>query len=198
MAGAIIISNGMATKMLFMFPLNRGFNGWQYKPIVIFIQPIGLHLFKPVSHTWHMPRPQSEKQAFAKRLKLALKNSRKKIETAAELALQFNLRHAKEPVTQQAAQKWLSGQACPTPDKIETIAEWLKVSAQWLRYGIAEDRPEVVTARKTQKGKATAPLHPTEAELNLLARIRGLSGHRRYLIYEIVEQFALEQEIWRE
>lgn len=52
-----------------------------------------------------MPRPLSEKTAFAERLKLALTRSSKKIETATELALQFNLRHPNDPVTQQAVQK---------------------------------------------------------------------------------------------
>jgi transcriptional regulator with XRE-family HTH domain len=149
-------------------------------------------------HTLPMPNPQDEKQAFAKRLKQALKRSPKKVETATDLSIQFNLRHPNEPVTVQATQKWLSGQARPTVDKIETLAEWLNVSAQWLRYGIAEERPVVPAGRKAQKGKALAVIQPTEDELKLLARIRSLPEHQRYLVNEIVEQFSLEQEIWRE
>jgi transcriptional regulator with XRE-family HTH domain len=145
-----------------------------------------------------MPKSQDEKQAFAARLKQALKRSPKKVVTATDLSIQFNLRHQNEPITVQAAQKWLAGQARPTIDKIETLAEWLNVSVQWLRYGIAEERQSITTGRKAQKGKAAAAIQPTDDELRLIARIRTLSEHRRYLVNEIVEQFALEQEMWRE
>lgn len=82
-----------------------------------------------------MPKSLSEKAAFAERLKLALTRSRKKIHSPNELALQFNLRHSNSSISPQAAQKWLAGTACPTSDKIETLAHWLGVSAHWLRFG---------------------------------------------------------------
>lgn len=97
----------------------------------------------------------------------------------------------------QAAQKWLTGQARPTPDKIETLAAWLNVSAQWLRYGIAEDRP-TVTAKKLPKSRGEAPAPLTKDEALFLGRIRAMPEHRRNLVIEIVEQFSLEQEMWRE
>jgi transcriptional regulator with XRE-family HTH domain len=143
-----------------------------------------------------MQKPD-EKQAFAQRLKQALKRSQKKVTTGTELALQFNLRHGNDSISQQAAQKWLTGLARPTPDKIETLAEWLNVSVQWLRYGIADERPVVTIGKKLPKGKVAA-IQPTEDELKLLLRMRNLPEHQKYLINEIVEQFALEQEIWRE
>jgi len=149
-------------------------------------------------HTLRMPKAQDEKQAFAARLKQALKRSPKRVDTPAQLALQFNLRHPDESISPQAAQKWLTGQARPTLDKIETLAEWLNVSAQWLRYGIAEDRPVATVGRKAQKGRGSAAIQPTDEELKLLARLRNLPDHRRYLVNEIVEQFSLEQEMWRE
>jgi transcriptional regulator with XRE-family HTH domain len=142
-----------------------------------------------------MPTPQDERNAFAKRLRQALKRSPKKVDTAAELALQFNLRHPAEPITQQAAQKWLTGQARPTLDKVETLSEWLNVPAQWLLYGRGEQRSQATPGKKGQKGKSAAPIQPTEEELKLLARIRSMPEHRRNLVLEIVEQFALEQEV---
>lgn len=138
-----------------------------------------------------------EKQAFALRLKQALKRSSKKIETPTELALQFNLRHKADSISQQAAQKWLSGQARPTPDKIETLAEWLNVSTQWLRFGIAEKTPPQ-TARPLSKKAATNRDAFSDDEVKLIQRIRTLSAHQRYLITETVEQFALDQEMWHD
>lgn len=138
-----------------------------------------------------------EKQAFSLRLKQALKRSQKKIDTPAELALQFNLRHHNESITPQAAQKWLSGNARPTPDKIATLAEWLNVSAQWLRFGISEKIP-AQPARPLSKKAATSHDAFSDDETKLILRFRSLSAHRRYLVTEIIEQFALEQEMWHE
>ena len=144
-----------------------------------------------------MPSPD-EKQAFSLRLKQALKRSPKKIDTATELALNFNLRHTAGPITTQAAQKWLTGQALPTIDKIATLADWLNVSLQWLRFGIAEDRPSITSARKLDKVKATPVALPSPDELRLLATLRAMPEHRRNLVMEIVEQFGIDQAMWRE
>lgn len=140
---------------------------------------------------------QQEKTAFSLRLKQALKRSPKKINSPTELALNFNLRHSGDPVTPQAAQKWLAGTSLPTYEKIATLADWLNVSIQWLRYGIAEDKPVAKAPRKVLKAKAVATA-PTAEELKMLAVLRAMPEHRRNLVIEIVEQFSLEQEMWRE
>jgi transcriptional regulator with XRE-family HTH domain len=142
-----------------------------------------------------MPTNHDEKLAFSNRLKLALKRSKKKVETPADLALQFNLRHRSDPITPQAAQKWITGKSLPTPDKIETLATWLNISAQWLRYGIPEAKP-AKSSKPLSKTSATKHDAPNATELKLLLRIRNLPESRRELIVELVEQFSIEQEIW--
>ncbi len=78
-----------------------------------------------------------EKQDFSKRLKDAMRKAR--VEAGpTRFAREFNLRHHGEPVTAQTARKWLYGGALPTQDKVRTLAQWLEVSPQWLRYGEAE------------------------------------------------------------
>lgn len=79
-----------------------------------------------------------EKLTFAERLRLALGRSTQRISTATELALQFNLRYPGKQVTNQAVQKWLSGDNRPTPDKIEVLATMLSISPIWLRHGIEQ------------------------------------------------------------
>ncbi|MDR2875242.1 MAG: hypothetical protein LBV44_04875 [Methylobacillus sp.] len=135
-----------------------------------------------------------EKLAFAARLKQAIKRSPKKISGPSDLALQFNLRHpGSGQITNQAAQKWLVGENRPSADKIATLAEMLNVSAQWLRYGI----PEAPPARKTgMKKVAYSPPTPTAHELQLLDKLRALPEHQQVLILEIIEQFAMQQEMW--
>ena len=142
-----------------------------------------------------MSTTTDEKLAFANRLNAVLKRSKKKIKSPSDLALQFNLRHKSSPITPQAAQKWMTGKSCPTPDKINTLAEWLNVSIQWLRYGIAESKPEK-SARPVLESSAKNQRPPNTRELELLQRIRNLPEVRRMLIVEIVEQFSIEQEMW--
>lgn len=140
-----------------------------------------------------------DKKAFAARLRQALKRSSKKVETATELAIQFSLRHPGTALTPQAAQKWLTGKARPTPDKIETLAHWLNVSPTWLRYGVADQvRPQSSLTRPTP-GLTLAesrPLAPTPEESVLLQRLRAMPEARRRLVFDVVEQFALEGEAW--
>ncbi|WP_153145313.1 helix-turn-helix domain-containing protein [Dechloromonas sp. H13] len=132
--------------------------------------------------------------AFADRLKQALKRSPKRIETPSELALQFNLQHPGSQITNQAAQKWLAGDNKPSPDKIDTLANMLGVSVQWLRYGIPESRP--AQRGSSSNRAATKQDAPTATELQLLNRYRLLSEHQQGLIAELIEQITLDREMW--
>ena len=79
---------------------------------------------------------ESDKVEFSKRLNLALQSLPNQPLNAAQIATQFNLRYSKEPISPQAVHKWLTGQSFPTADKMKTLAEWLDVSYEWLRYGV--------------------------------------------------------------
>mgnify|MGYP006349632663 FL=1 len=77
----------------------------------------------------------TEKTAFSRRLSEALKRAGHRATSPTRLALEFNLVHQGRPVTAQAVRKWLHGKAIPAQDNIVTLAEWLEVSPEWLRYG---------------------------------------------------------------
>ncbi|AEC17950.1 helix-turn-helix domain-containing protein [Gallibacterium anatis] len=81
----------------------------------------------------------SEKEKFSERLKLAISVKYSNSLKNSEIATKFNLRHPNEPITQQAVYKWLNGLAIPAFDKIQTLAEWLNVKPEWLRYGVLEN-----------------------------------------------------------
>lgn len=142
--------------------------------------------------------PANDKLAFAERLRTALKRGAMGVSTAPELANQFNLRHPNEPITAQAAQKWLSGKSIPTSDKIETLAEWLNVSAHWLHYGPAPQsrQRQNASAKRQTKTQENTALALSEKELKLIDRVRLLSEHQFFLIYELVDQLAVEREMW--
>jgi transcriptional regulator with XRE-family HTH domain len=135
--------------------------------------------------------PATEKQAFADRLRAALKRAPKSIQTASDLAHHFNLRHPNEPITPQAAQKWLTGKAKPSADKLETLATWLGVSAHWLAYGPPPAKKQATLKRGAAEKAGTL----TEQESKLLARLRTLSDHQAELVVGLVEQLALEREL---
>lgn len=143
--------------------------------------------------------PQDEKLAFAERLKAALKRCAKSIETPTALAIQFNLRHPNDPITPQAAQKWLTGKARPRPDKMETLAEWLEVPVHWLSYGPPRParRNKAAPQARQLGARYAAPLPLTDEESKLLLRLRSLSAHQRVLLAELADQLALEREIAR-
>lgn len=127
-----------------------------------------------------------EKIAFAERLRQALGRSAQRISTPTELALQFNLRFSGKPVTNQAVQKWLSGDNRPTPDKIEMLASMLNVSPLWLRHGIEQGptgQPRIAVLDPVTD--------PSEDELRLIGRYRQLSPYQRELVSGVVEQLAL-------
>lgn len=137
-----------------------------------------------------------DKQAFAERLRLALTRSSRPVESAAELAVQFNLRHEGVPVTQQAVHKWLSGKSCPTPDKVATLAAWLGVSTHWLRFGSPESgaAPLRLTTGERVTSRYADKLEPDVDEQGLLAAMRKLTPHQRRLIIELVNQLLLERQ----
>jgi transcriptional regulator with XRE-family HTH domain len=137
--------------------------------------------------------PVDDKKAFAERLRTALKRLPKSIETPTELAHLFNLKHENDPITPQAAQRWLKGTAFPTSDKLQTLAEWLNVSAHWLKNGPPPPPKRPATAKRVQPGQ---PGQLSEKEARLLVKLRSLSEHQVYIVAELIEQLAMEREIW--
>ncbi len=137
-------------------------------------------------HNLAMPTLE-EKAAFTERLKFALLRSPEKVTGATELALHFNLRHHGEhPVSPQTAHKWLTGRTIPTPDKLRTLADWLRVDLHWLHYG----PPPSTAARSTPQPLPRDEKYPPTPETSELAsKIESLSPHHRYLVQELIEQF---------
>nr|WP_239483355.1 hypothetical protein [Burkholderia sp. MS455] len=122
------------------------------------------------------PMPTSEeKAAFSERLKFALRRSPEKVAGATELANKFNLRHrGTHPVSPQTAHKWLTGRTIPTSDKLETLAEWLRVELHWLHYGPS---PSVIEHPTPQPLPRDARYPPTPETIELASKIEALSPH---------------------
>lgn len=83
-----------------------------------------------------MDDENDEKQAFAQRLRECFTKAGYPLKPAL-LTREFNLRYWGRPVSLQGLSKWLAGTAFPSQDKLITLAEWLRVTPQALRYGDA-------------------------------------------------------------
>jgi transcriptional regulator with XRE-family HTH domain len=138
--------------------------------------------------------PVDDKKAFSERLRTALKRLPKSIETPTELAHFFNLKHENDPITPQAAQRWLQGTAFPKSDKLNTLAEWLDVPVHWLKNG----PPPPVKKSTAKRGQPGQTGQLTEKEARILSKLRTLSEHQVFIVAELVDQLAMEREIWAE
>lgn len=127
-----------------------------------------------------------EKKAYSQRLVAALKKAGVTTTSPTRLAMEFNLHHRGRPVTPQGVHRWLLGSSIPSQDKIRTLAEWLNISPEWLRFGGVEKKvaEEKTTARRTIAPQLLSDL----ADLNdehltivreLVCTLLRLEGERR-------------------
>ncbi len=75
-----------------------------------------------------------ELDTFAERLQRQLQLRGKPISPTA-LARDFNLRWRGQPISVNAARKWIYGETLPKMEKIQLLAKMLGTSAEWLRWG---------------------------------------------------------------
>ena len=76
-----------------------------------------------------------EKALFSQRLRVALEAASYGTFKVSDIEREFNLRYVSGSVTPQSIYKWLNGQSIPSFDKIQVLADWLNVSAEWLKTG---------------------------------------------------------------
>lgn len=76
----------------------------------------------------------SQKIEFAERLKQAMRDAGYEPRPGL-LEKEFNTRYWGRAVTFQAASRWLKGLSIPQQDKLQVLAEWLKIEPQALRFG---------------------------------------------------------------
>lgn len=124
-----------------------------------------------------------EKQEFSARLLLALAKAGFENPGATPIARKFNVLYPGEPVTAQAVRKWLDGTSIPSQDKIRVLARWLKVSAQWLRFGEASSEP-----------KDLGEEYPANYSRRDLGEMISLldNGHRQMIAEMVIALLALE------
>ncbi len=92
---------------------------------------------------------------------------------------EFNLRTPDKSVSIFASRKWLMGEAIPTQDKVRVLADWLAVSAQWLRFGVEDSGNGQHVG-----GKTPAPMNVVVR--SILGDYQRLSESNQFVIREMI------------
>jgi hypothetical protein len=122
-----------------------------------------------------------EREDFSERLQQSLRNASYSPDSPTQLAREFNVRFAGRPITVHAARKWLVGEAIPTQEKLRTLAQWLGVTAEWLRFG--GDKPH-----NAENGEHS--LRFDTDDVKLIAELQRLDEQYRVVAREIIRMLV--------
>jgi len=124
----------------------------------------------------------TEKAEFAKRLCDAMIQAGYTLRPVV-LEREFNTRYWGRSVTMQAVRRWLRGEAIPSQEKLQVLADWLKVEPQILRYGEAVRSSIQQQKQRWDEGVGYLERETFDAFLKLPAP-------QRKLIREVILTFA--------
>jgi hypothetical protein len=118
----------------------------------------------------------NERDKFSQRLQKLLRESHHSPDRPTELAREFNIRYPGPAITVHAARKWLVGEAIPTQDKMRTLADWLMVPIDWLRFGGDVGRHEV----------PNPAANASSIDIKLMADMQLLDEEHKQIVREVV------------
>lgn len=127
----------------------------------------------------------NEAQMFSERLKEAMLNNGYELRPIV-IEREFNQRYWGKSISFQAARRWLHGEAVPTQDRLQVLAEWLNVDPHWLRFG-----EKLSGSVQQQRKRWDANMTPQERQV--VETFMSLPPEKRKIVGEIV--FALAQQV---
>lgn len=130
--------------------------------------------------------PSIERANFSERLQQALRNADYSPDSPTQLAREFNVRFSGRPITVHAARKWLVGEAIPTQEKLRTLAQWLGVPAEWLRFG----GEQLLAERGGGRSAIELPPRLESADVKLIADLQHLDEDYRMIAREIIRMLV--------
>jgi transcriptional regulator with XRE-family HTH domain len=130
-----------------------------------------------------------EKEEFAQRLRDAMARAGYATRPVV-LEREFNTRYWGRSVTQQAVRRWLRGEAIPSQEKLQVLAQWLNMEPHALRYGDKGVKAVQARERRWDEGLGYAERETFDAFLRLppaqrkivrevilaLAKVHGAEG----------------------
>lgn len=124
----------------------------------------------------------TEKAEFAQRLRDAMARAGYPVRPVV-LEREFNTRYWGRSVTLQGVRRWLRGEAIPSQDKLQVLADWLGVAPEELRFGVAVRQS--VQERRQRWDEAAGYLEREAFEAFL-----ALPAPQRKLVREVILTFA--------
>ena len=124
----------------------------------------------------------NEKVEFAQRLTDAMTRAGYALRPVV-LEREFNTRYWGRSVTLQAVRRWLRGEAIPSQEKLQVLADWLKVEPQVLRFGEQVSHSIQQQKQRWEEGVGYLERETFDAFLKLPAP-------QRKLIREVILTFA--------
>ncbi len=124
----------------------------------------------------------NEKAEFAERLRDAMTRAGYQLRPVV-LEREFNTRYWGRSVTLQAVRRWLRGEAIPSQEKLQVLADWLKVEPEVLRFGEAVRKSVQQHRQRWEEGVGYLERETFDAFLQLPAP-------QRKLIREVILTFA--------
>jgi transcriptional regulator with XRE-family HTH domain len=124
----------------------------------------------------------NEKLEFAERLRNAMLAAGYEARPAV-LEKGFNSRYWGRSVTFQAVSRWLRGEAIPSQEKLQVLAEWLKIEPHALRYG--EEAALSIRAKRKQWDDAL-----DYQEREAIEQYLSLPAPQRKIVREVISAFA--------
>ncbi|HYD78520.1 MAG TPA: hypothetical protein VEC06_01830 [Paucimonas sp.] len=133
-------------------------------------------------------KTSTEREDFSERLQQALRDADYSSDSPTQLAREFNIRFPGRPITVHAARKWLMGEAIPTQEKLRTLAQWLGVPAEWLRFGGArQESPPYL--RNSEEGITLHSRFESD-DVKLIADLQRLDEHDRQIAREVIRMLV--------
>lgn len=123
-----------------------------------------------------------EKAEFSQRLRKAIEDAGYPVRPTV-LEREFNTRYWGRSVTVQAVRRWLRGEAIPSQEKLQVLAEWLKVEPHALRFG--EEAALSIRAKRKQWDEAL-----DYQERETIEQYLNLPAPQRKIIREVISTFA--------
>jgi len=112
-----------------------------------------------------------EKAQFAERLRAGMLAAGYQARPGV-LEKEFNSRYWGRSVTFQAVSRWLRGEAIPSQEKLQVLADWLKIEPHILRFGEGPIKAIQERKKRWDEGIGFQEREVFEAFLNLPAEQR--------------------------
>ncbi len=123
-----------------------------------------------------------EKTEFSQRLRKAIEDAGYSLRPTI-LEREFNTRYWGRSVTVQAVRRWLRGEAIPSQEKLQVLAEWLKIEPHTLRFG--EQATESIRTKRKQWDEAL-----DYRERETIEAYLSLPLPQRKIVREVIQAFT--------